>query len=72
MKTINGLYKTECIHTTVFHDKPYTTLSDIECATASWVDWYNTRRLHSSLSYTTPTDFETAHYTATVPEKEPA
>ncbi len=48
METINGLYKAECIRTTVFHDGPYRTLSDVEFATAGWVDWYNTRRLHSS------------------------
>lgn len=30
METINGLHKTECIHTTVFHDGPYTTCTNIE------------------------------------------
>ena len=34
MEDINGLCKTECIHTTVFHDGPYTTCTDIEYATA--------------------------------------
>ena len=72
METINGLYKTECIHTTIFHDGPYTTLTDVEYATASWVDWYNNHRLHSTLGYTTPAHHETTHYAATVPEKEPA
>jgi len=51
METIDGLYKTECIRTTVFHDGPYRTIGDVEFATAGWVDWYNTRRLHSSLGY---------------------
>ena len=45
METINGLYKAECIRTTVFHEGPYRTLDDVEYATAGWVDWYNTRRL---------------------------
>ncbi|RRD46781.1 IS3 family transposase [Arachnia propionica] len=72
METINGLYKTECIHTTIFHDGPYTTCADVEYATASWVDWYNNRRLHSTLDYTTPAHHETIHYAATVQEKEPA
>ena len=49
MKTIIGLYKTEAIATTVFHDGPHRTLADIEYATAGWVDWYNHRRLHGSL-----------------------
>ena len=53
METINGLYKAECIRTTVFHDGPYKTIADVEYATAGWVDWYNNRRLHSSLGMTT-------------------
>jgi hypothetical protein len=27
--SINGLYKTECIRTTVFHDGPYKTIADV-------------------------------------------
>ena len=46
MESIIGLFKTECIPTTVFHDGPYKTLADVEYATAGWVDWYNHRRLH--------------------------
>ncbi len=48
-ESIIGLYKTECIGTTVFHDAPYKTVADVEYAT---VDWYNHRRLHSRLDYT--------------------
>ncbi len=72
METINGLYKAECIRTTVFHDGPYRTLSDVEYATAGWVDWYNTRRLHSSLGYVPPAEFEQAHYAALNREPHPA
>ena len=46
MESIIGLFKTEAITTTVFHDGPYKTLADVEYATAGWVDWYNHRRLH--------------------------
>ena len=56
METIKGLYKAECIRTTVFHDGPYKTIADVEYATAGWVDWYNNRRLHSSLSYVPPAE----------------
>jgi transposase InsO family protein len=42
----------------------YRTITDVEWATAGWVDWYNNRRLHSSLDYQTPEEFEQAHYTA--------
>ena len=43
MESIIGLYKAECIRTTVFHDGPYKTIADVEYATAGWVDWYNNR-----------------------------
>ena len=71
MESIIGLYKTECIRTTVFHDGPYRTIADVEYATAGWVDWYNHRRLHSRLGYTTPVEFEHAHYTAPLTEGQP-
>jgi len=70
METINGLYKTECIRTTVFHAGPYRTPADVEYATAGWVDWYNNRCLHGSLGMLTPIEFETLHHEA--PTREPA
>ena len=71
METINGLFKTECIRTTVFHDGPYRTIVDVEFATAGWVDWYNTRTLHSSLGYVPPAEFEQAHYATLNREAQP-
>ena len=71
METINGLYKAECIRTTVFHDGPYKTIADVEYATAGWVDWYNERRLHSSLGMVPPVEYEKAHYAALNPEPQP-
>jgi putative transposase len=71
MECIIGLYKTECINTDVFHNRPYKTLADVEYATAGWVDWYNNRRLHSSLEFTPPTEYEQAHYAAPNPEVQP-
>ena len=71
METINGLYKAECIRTTVFHEGPYKTIADVEFATAGWVDWYNTRRLHSSLGYVPPAEFEQAHYATLNREPQP-
>ena len=62
METINGLYKTECVRTTIFHDGPYKTIADVEFATAGWVDWYNHRRLHGSLGMVSPDEFEAAYY----------
>ena len=71
MESINGLYKAECIRTTIFHHGPYKTLADVEYATAGWVDWYNQRRLHGSLGMISPTEFETAHYATLNREPQP-
>ncbi len=71
METLIGLFKTECITTTVFHDGPYKTIADIEYAVAGWVDWYNQRRLHGSLGWLTPAEYEQAHYAALSPEEQP-
>ena len=72
MESIIGLFKTECITTTVFHDGPYKTLADIEYATAGWVDWYNHRRLHGTLGMITPAEYEQDHYAALSREPQPA
>jgi putative transposase len=72
MECVIGLYKTECIRTTVFHAGPYRTIADVEYATAGWVDWYNNRRLHGSLAMMTPVEFEQAHYATLNREPQPA
>ena len=72
METINGLYKAECVRTTGFHPGPYKTIADVEYATAAWVDWYNTRRLHGSLGMVSPLEFETTHYATLNREPQPA
>lgn len=71
METINGLYKAECIRTTVFHSGPFKTIADVEYATAGWVDWYNNRRLHSTLGNVPPVEYEQAHYAALNREPQP-
>ncbi|WBL20288.1 IS3 family transposase [Citricoccus sp. NR2] len=72
METINGLYKAECVRTTIFHDGPYKTIADVEFATAGWVDWYNNRRLHGSLGMVSPDEFEATYYAALTPAPLPA
>ena len=72
METINGLYKAECIRTTIFHDGPYKTIADVEYATAGWVDWYNYRRLHGSLGMVSPDEFEATYYADLTREPLPA
>ena len=71
IESANGLYKTECIRTTIFHAGPYKTIADVEFATAAWVDWYNNSRLHSSIGLLPPTEFETLYYAALNPEDRP-
>ena len=71
MESINGLYKAECIRTTVFHPGAYKTIADVEWATAGWADWYNNRRLHGSLSHVPPVEYEQEHYAALNREPQP-
>src|SRR5829696_3467317 len=71
MESVIGLFKTECIRTTVFHAGPYRTVGDVEYATAGWVDWYNNRRLHSTLDYLTPVEYEQAHHATLTRELHP-
>lgn len=62
MECVIGLFKTECTRTTVLHAEPFRTVTDVENATAGWVDRYNNRRLPDSLGHVTPTEHEQAHY----------
>jgi putative transposase len=72
MESIVGLYKTECVRTGPFHTGPLKSLADVEFATMAWVDWYNHRRLHSTLGMLTPAEAEATHYAATTaPQPEP-
>jgi len=72
MECVIGLFKTECIRTTVFCEGPFKTIADVEYATAGWVDWYNNRRLHSTLGYLAPLEYEQAHYATLNREPQPA
>ena len=74
METIIGLFKTEAIRPGPFHDGPLKNISDVEFTTMAWVDWFNHRRLHSTLEMLTPAEAEAAHYacpTALQPEPQP-
>ena len=71
MESIIGLYKTECVRPGPFHPGPLKTLSDVEFATMAWVEWYNHRRLHTTLGMRAPAEHEAAHYAALQPEPQP-
>ncbi|MFT3851359.1 MAG: IS3 family transposase [Ilumatobacteraceae bacterium] len=71
-ESFNGLYKWELIH----QHGPWRGLDDVEFATLTYVDWFNQRRLHGEITndatYTTPAEFETAHYRQPQPAVEAA
>jgi putative transposase len=54
-----GLFKTELIR----RHGPWRTVDDVELAALGWIDWYNTRRLHSELGHVPPAEHEAAYYT---------
>ncbi|MEU1444023.1 IS3 family transposase [Streptomyces mirabilis] len=58
MESTIGLYKTELIKP----QRPWRTLSQVELATAEWVDWYNHRRLHGEIGHVPPVEYEANHY----------
>jgi putative transposase len=70
-ESFNGLYKWELI----YRQGPWQGLEDVEFATMTYVDWFNHRRLHGTItndaSYTTPAAIEAAHYRHTTPALEP-
>lgn len=58
-ETVNGLYKAELIRR---HKGPWRSADEVELATAAWVHWWNTERLHEALGYLPPTEFEAAYH----------
>jgi putative transposase len=57
-ESVIGLYKTECINM----EGPWNGVDDVELATSSWVHYYNTHRLHSSIGYVPPIEHEAEHF----------
>lgn len=57
-ETINGLYKAEVI----YRRGPWRTLEAVEYATLEWVDWFNNRRLLSSIGDIPPAEAEAEYY----------
>ncbi|MFI5635760.1 IS3 family transposase [Streptomyces sp. NPDC051664] len=59
MESTIGLFKTELIKP----QRPWKTLSQVELATAEWIDWYCHRRLHGEIGHVPPAEYETNYYT---------
>ena len=66
-ESVIGLYKAECVK----REGPFKTVDELELATLMWVDWYNTGRLHSSIGYVPPVEYETAYYATRTPQDQP-
>jgi putative transposase len=66
-ESVIGLYKAECVR----HEGPWRGVEDLELATLNWVWWFNETRLHSSLGYKPPIEFETDYYRHTNPRHDP-
>lgn len=59
-EAINGLYTAEMI----WRQRSWPSLSAVEMATPSWVDWYNNHRLFGPLGYIPPAEAEANYYAA--------
>lgn len=58
-ETVNGLYKSEVIY---YLKQNWTGVNDVELATPEWVGWFNKTRLHSTIGYVSPFEFEKRYY----------
>jgi putative transposase len=71
MESTIGLYKTELIE----HPRRRTTWKsrvEVEAATAEWVHWYNTERIHSSIGYMPPIEKEMEYVSTIASRREVA
>jgi transposase InsO family protein len=58
-ETVNGFYKSEVIE---YLKEQWHGVNDVELATLEWVDWFNRTRLHSTIGYVSPFEFEKRYY----------
>lgn len=66
-ESVIGLYKTECVR----RDGPVRSVEDLELATASWVHWCSTRRLHSKIGNVPPVEYEQSYYAQQTAREDP-
>jgi putative transposase len=57
-ETVNGLYKAELIN----RQGAWHSIEEVEVATARWVHWWNTRRLHGACGDIPPAEYEAAYW----------
>jgi len=56
-EAVNSLYKAELM----YRRGPWRSVADVELATLAWVDWWNTRRIHSAKGGVPPAECEATH-----------
>jgi putative transposase len=66
MESTVGLYKTELIKPRA----PWRSLADVELATAEYVNWFNTGRLHGATGDIPPAELEANYCAQTQPQPE--
>jgi putative transposase len=59
-EAFNSLYKSELIR----NRGPWAGVTDLEIATAEYLDWFNHRRLHGEIGHVPPVEYENNHYAA--------
>jgi putative transposase len=57
-ESVNGLYKAELIN----RRGPWRSVEHVELATAGWVAWWNSHRLHGACGDVPPAEFEAAYH----------
>ena len=66
-ESLIGLYKAECVRP----DGPWRGVDELELGTLNWVHWFNEARLHSSLGYVPPIEFEATFKTTIDTPQQP-
>jgi putative transposase len=66
-ESLIGLYKAECVRP----EGPWRGVDELELGTLNWVHWFNEVRLHSTLGYVPPIEFEARLTITNDPEQHP-
>jgi putative transposase len=64
-EAFNSLFKAELVR----NRGPWKHIDDLEIAIAEYIDWFNYRRLHGEIGLVPPVEYETTHYSTTLPEQ---
>ena len=65
-EALNALFKAESIRNPVLRGSGWRDLDDVELTVATYIDWYNQRRLHGELGYVPPAEYETTYWANTM------